>query len=68
MYVIEDNGVGRNSVKNDLRKGSNGYGMQISSDRVRLFNKEEIASVQITDLETNGVPAGTRVEVQLKIQ
>ena len=42
--------------------------MQISSDRVRLFNKEEIASVQITDLETNGVPAGTRVEVQLKIQ
>lgn len=68
MYVIEDNGVGRNSVKNDLRKGSNGYGMQISSDRVRLFNKEEIASVQIIDLETNGVPAGTRVEVQLKIQ
>lgn len=68
LYVIEDNGVGRNAVKGDSKKDSNGYGMQISSDRVRLFNKEEIASVQITDLETNGVPGGTRVEVQLKIQ
>lgn len=68
LYVIEDNGVGRKSVKVDSKKDSNGYGMQISRDRVRLFNKEEIASVQITDLEKDGVPAGTRVEVQLKIQ
>ncbi|MBK9103918.1 MAG: histidine kinase [Saprospiraceae bacterium] len=68
MYVIEDNGVGRKAVNGDSKKDSNGYGMQISSDRVRLFNNEEIASVHITDLEINGMPAGTRVEVQLKIQ
>ena len=68
MYIIEDNGIGRKTLDVDTRKDSIGYGMQISSDRVRLFNKEEIASVQITDLETNGVAAGTRVEVQLKIQ
>lgn len=68
LYVIQDNGVGRKAFNGDSRKDSNGYGMQISSDRVRLFNNEEIASVHITDLEDNGIPAGTRVEVQLKIQ
>ncbi len=68
VYVIEDNGVGRKAINGDSKKQSSGYGMQISSDRVRLFNDEEIASVHITDLEANGQPAGTRVEVQLKIQ
>ena len=67
VYVIEDNGVGRKQVNGDSSKDNNGYGMQISSDRVRLFNNEEIASVIITDLQANGLPAGTRVEVKLKI-
>ena len=67
VYVIEDNGVGRKQVNGDSSKDNNGYGMQISSDRIRLFNNEEIASVIITDLQANGLPAGTRVEVKLKI-
>jgi LytS/YehU family sensor histidine kinase len=68
VYVIEDNGVGRRGKNGDTEKQMNGYGMQMSKDRIRLFNEEEIASVQITDLESEGRPAGTRIQVHLKMQ
>ncbi len=68
VYVIEDNGVGRKNLNGQSNKQQNGYGMQMSNDRVRLFNAEEIASIHITDLESQGQPAGTRIQVQLKIQ
>lgn len=67
-YVIEDNGVGRNAAMTAIRRENVSYGMAMSRDRVKLFNKETDASVQITDLEKNDQPAGTRIEVQLKIQ
>jgi hypothetical protein len=41
--------------------------MQMTKDRIKLFNEEEMASVDIIDLESNGQPAGTRVEVRIKI-
>lgn len=66
-YVIEDNGVGRQASKNGMRKGPS-YGMQMTRDRVKYFNNEENASVTVTDLEENGQPAGTKVQVLLKIQ
>jgi hypothetical protein len=40
--------------------------MEMSRSRVALFNGNENIPVLITDLETNGLPAGTRVEVSLK--
>jgi hypothetical protein len=40
----------------------------MSNERVKLFNNEEKASVQIIDLFEEGKPAGTKVEVLLKIQ
>jgi len=67
VYTIEDNGVGRNNNGSANRDGK-GYGMQMSNDRIRLFNDEEIASVQVTDLQTEGQPSGTRIRVQLKMQ
>nr|WP_240966069.1 histidine kinase [Pseudoflavitalea sp. G-6-1-2] len=67
-YVIEDNGVGRNAAITAIRRENASYGMAMSRDRVKLFNKETDASVQITDLEEDDQPAGTRIEVQLKIQ
>ena len=70
-YEIIDNGVGRNGKVDqmqDPKKQKQAYGMQISNDRVRIFNNEEKASVQITDLENNGEQCGTKVTVQLKIQ
>jgi ligand-binding sensor domain-containing protein len=67
QYIIEDNGVGRKHATNGHGNHEVSYGLQMSSDRVRLFNQEENASVEITDLVTNGHPSGTRVEVLLKM-
>jgi ligand-binding sensor domain-containing protein/anti-sigma regulatory factor (Ser/Thr protein kinase) len=66
-YVIEDNGVGRHATHHGMRKEVS-YGMQMSRDRVKFFNNEEDASVVVTDLKNNGEPAGTKVQVLLKIQ
>ncbi|MGQ0740135.1 MAG: ligand-binding sensor domain-containing protein [Bacteroidota bacterium] len=69
-YEITDNGVGRKTTagNGELNKNRNSYGMQIGNDRVRLFNQEELASVQVTDLKEDNKPAGTRVTIQLKMQ
>jgi len=66
-YIIEDNGVGRQARKNTSMNG-NSYGMQMSQDRVRFFNKEVNASVVVTDLEENGTASGTKIQVRLNIQ
>jgi LytS/YehU family sensor histidine kinase len=67
-YAIEDNGVGRGTFNNQIQKEELSYGIDMSNERVKLFNKEEKASVQIIDLFEEGEPAGTKVEVLLKIQ
>jgi LytS/YehU family sensor histidine kinase len=67
-YIIEDNGTGRAAEKNQFQKKNKSYGMEMSSDRVKLFNNEENASVTIYDLTLNGESAGTKVCVLLNIQ
>ncbi|HVI48229.1 MAG TPA: two-component regulator propeller domain-containing protein [Chitinophaga sp.] len=67
-YIIKDNGMGFNIVKNKIPHHGQSYGMQISSDRVKFFNQEEHASVTVTNLEQNGLTVGTSVQVLLKIQ
>ncbi|MFN8305804.1 MAG: two-component regulator propeller domain-containing protein [Ferruginibacter sp.] len=67
-YTIEDNGVGRHADGSRVQKEKRSYGIQMSQERVKLFNKEENASVLIHDLVAAGNPAGTKVEVFLKIQ
>lgn len=67
-YVIVDNGVGRNTDHKKIQKDKTSYGIDMSNERVRLFNKEEKASVEIIDLFETGKPAGTRVELSLKIE
>jgi sensor histidine kinase YesM len=67
-YIIEDNGVGRDSVSSKSKKEKMSYGIDMSNDRVKLFNNEERASVKITDLFDGEKPSGTKVEVLLKIQ
>ena len=66
-YIIEDNGTGRTANYNTLQKDKSSYGMQISKDRVQHFNREEKASIEITDLKNNGKATGTIVQVHLKI-
>jgi ligand-binding sensor domain-containing protein/two-component sensor histidine kinase len=68
QYIVEDNGVGRFAQSNSLKKEKQSYGLQITNDRVKLFNDEANASVEITDLSNNGQATGTRVKVFLKIK
>ncbi|RYY61734.1 MAG: hypothetical protein EOO05_05340 [Chitinophagaceae bacterium] len=68
VYVIEDNGVGRAASASSARKHRS-HGMEITGDRLRLFNnKEDVAPVQVTDLMEDGQASGTRVQVSLKIK
>ena len=67
-FIIEDNGVGRSNGSESKLNDKRSYGMQMSKDRIKIFNKEEIASVLITDLEKDGKAAGTKVQVLLNIQ
>ena len=65
-YLIQDNGVGRNGIQSRLKEHSS-CGIDMSIDRVKLFNGEESASVKIIDLFHNNKPAGTKVQILLKI-
>jgi ligand-binding sensor domain-containing protein/putative methionine-R-sulfoxide reductase with GAF domain len=67
-YTIVDNGVGRNNDSRKVDNDKTSYGIDMSNERVRLFNNEETASVEIIDLFETGKPAGTQVEVFLKIE
>jgi LytS/YehU family sensor histidine kinase len=68
LYIIEDNGIGRQVSAPYPPREIQSYGLQLSSERIRLFNKETESAVSITDLKENGQACGTRVEVYLKIQ
>ncbi|HXO77795.1 MAG TPA: hypothetical protein VN824_21220, partial [Puia sp.] len=65
VYQIEDNGIGRAAATQ--KSSHRSHGMEISRDRVNLFNKQENKPVTITDLHQDGRPAGTCVRVALKI-
>jgi sugar lactone lactonase YvrE len=68
-YSIEDNGVGRakaGEYKKINRPVYESMGMQITTDRINLFNQNKNGSVKITDLTDGSHNAtGTKVEVEL---
>ncbi len=66
-YSILDNGIGRKAAALFSQNKQSSYGMQLSYERIRLFNSEPVASVKITDLENNGRAAGTLITASLKI-
>ncbi|HEY8690315.1 MAG TPA: two-component regulator propeller domain-containing protein [Chitinophagaceae bacterium] len=70
-YSITDNGIGRQKafeIKTLNKPEHVSYGIDISRERVHLYNKNENEkNVVITDLYTNGSPAGTMVEVSINI-
>lgn len=65
QYNITDNGIGRAAAKTMRQNKESHYGMQMSYDRIRLFNKEDKASVQIIDLYKDDIAVGTQVKVSL---
>lgn len=71
-YIIEDNGVGRakaEEYKQLNRPSHHSMGLQISTDRIHLFNGNSHNAIQITDLyNEKHAAAGTRVEVNITNQ
>lgn len=67
LYSIKDNGIGRKAAGTIMQNKESSYGMQMSYDRIKLFNKEEKPSVEIIDLNKGNVAVGTEVKVFLNI-
>jgi ligand-binding sensor domain-containing protein len=71
-YTITDNGVGRAKAESYKQLNKPSYesmGLQITTDRINLFNQNADGSVKITDLyDEQQQPAGTKVEVILANQ
>lgn len=71
IYTIEDNGIGRAraATLHALQKPDHySYGMQMTAERIALFNRSQESSVTITDLHNeSGMPCGTRVEIRLSV-
>jgi two-component system, LytTR family, sensor kinase len=68
-YIIEDNGVGRimaAAYKQLNKPATQSMGMQLTADRINLFNRQANGSVKITDLyDENKYAIGTKVEVEI---
>jgi len=67
IYSVTDNGIGRQAAKQIHNGKEKSYGLEMSYERVKLFNKETTPSVQVTDLYENGKAAGTDVQVNLNL-
>lgn len=67
QYIITDNGIGRAAAAQQIQNKESHYGMQMSYDRIKLFNKEKTASVHIDDLYEGEKATGTRVTFKINI-
>ncbi len=70
-YTVTDNGVGREraqELKEINKPGHESYGISITKERIHLYNQNGKSNdITITDLSENGLPAGTKIEIRLKI-
>ncbi|CAN5684313.1 hypothetical protein BH11BAC3_BH11BAC3_29800 [soil metagenome] len=68
-YSIEDNGVGREKAASYKKMNNAVYesmGMQITTERIKLFNQQKDGWVKVTDLvDKNKIATGTKVEITL---
>ena len=73
LYTIEDNGIGRKQAaeyNHNNKRNHKSVGLTITADRVHIFNgaEKDAADIVITDLYTpDNLPAGTRVQVKIKL-
>ncbi len=73
LYTIEDNGIGRKQAAAynlDNKRHHKSVGLTITQDRVHIFNgsQKDAGDIVITDLYTpDNLPAGTRVQVKIKL-
>jgi ligand-binding sensor domain-containing protein len=68
FYDITDNGVGRAAAGTISHKKGLSYGMQLSADRVHLFNEDMNSNIEVMDLfDESGKACGTTIKLSLKI-
>ena len=71
-YLIEDNGIGRKLAATYKQQNKLSYasmGMQITEERINIFNQRNNGSVKIVDMcDEKNLSLGTKVEVSLIIQ
>lgn len=67
QYIIQDNGIGREAAKLIRQNKESSYGMDMSVERIKLFNQQTTASIEIIDLYDNNKPIGTKIIALLKI-
>ena len=69
IYSITDNGIGRNKaavIKQVNKPDQRSYGIAITKERIHLHNKKQAnGDVEITDLENNGMAAGTKAIIRI---
>ncbi|MES2777840.1 MAG: two-component regulator propeller domain-containing protein [Bacteroidota bacterium] len=67
VYTITDNGIGRQAAATINTGKETSYGLEMSYDRIRLFNKETEPNVAITDLYESEQATGTKAIMKLNI-
>lgn len=65
VIAVEDNGVGREASQGNKR--STGKGMKLMQDYFDLLNKNNSSKISfsVKDLSNEGIPTGTRVELNI---
>ena len=69
LVEVEDNGVGREAAskfKQATLPQHKSMGTALTEERLKLINADDSSSVEIIDLEANGVQSGTLVRVWIK--
>ncbi|MDF2188759.1 sensor histidine kinase [Paraflavitalea sp. CAU 1676] len=73
ICCVEDNGVGRQKAsqyKSEMAIEYQSKGMTLTARRIEMLNRNHSSKVliDIEDLETNNIPAGTRVTVKFPLE
>lgn len=64
-YEIIDNGIGRAEASQLSQPKAHSYGMALTRSRIKLFNQEDVPSLEITDIASEGKILGTKILVKL---
>ncbi len=69
LISITDNGVGRKAAAQHEARGKHrSFGMMIASRRIEILNQKHNGSIEVEDLEANGVASGTCVRLSIPHQ
>jgi LytS/YehU family sensor histidine kinase len=68
LVAIEDDGIGR-AAASKLKdpKSHRSMGTALTEERLKLINADGKATVEIVDLEDNGISSGTRVNLWIQV-